>query len=129
RAERHANHAYEASYGSGVRERGKQAMGPGPNRSEPPEKPAGKINTTDPDARRMKFGRNFIPAYNAQAVVTADQIVVAAEITTEGGDFEELDPMITAAERELADAGVGESPGIVLADAGYWSNDHIHSLR
>jgi len=25
----------------------------------------GKINTTDPDARRMKFGRNFIPANNA----------------------------------------------------------------
>jgi hypothetical protein len=29
-------------------------------------------------------GRNFIPAYNAQAVSTEDQIIVAAEITTEG---------------------------------------------
>jgi hypothetical protein len=38
---------------------------------------------TDPDARRMKFGRNFLPAYNAQAVTTEDQIVVAAEVTTE----------------------------------------------
>ena len=52
---------------------------------------------------RMKFGRNFIPAYNAQAVTTEGQIIVAAEITTKGGDFEELDPMISAAERELAD--------------------------
>src|SRR5215216_6702974 len=77
----------------------------------------------------MKFGRNFMPAYNAQAVTTAGQIIVAAEITTKGGDFEELDPMISAAERELAGAGVGESPGVVLADAGYWSNDHIDSLR
>ena len=37
--------------------------------------------------------------------------------------------MISAAERELATAGVRESPGVVLADAGYWSNDHIDSLR
>jgi transposase len=58
-----------------------------------------------------------------------DVSVVAVEITTKGGDFEELDPMITAAERELAGAGVEESPGVVLADAGYWSNDHIDSLR
>jgi hypothetical protein len=68
-----------------------------PNRYEPPAKPEGKINTTDPDARRMKFGRNFIPAYNAQAVVAEDQIVVAAEITTEGADFEQLHPIVSAA--------------------------------
>jgi hypothetical protein len=77
----------------------------------------------------MKFGRNFMPAYNAQAVTTSEQIIVAAEITTKGGDFEELDPMIAAAERELETAGVEESPGVVLADAGYWSNEHIDSLR
>ena len=46
-----------------------------------PEAPEGKLNTTDPDARRMKFGRNFMPAYTAQAVTTEDQIIVAAEIT------------------------------------------------
>jgi Transposase DDE domain len=77
----------------------------------------------------VKFGRNFIPAYNAQAVTTEGQIILAAEITTKGGDFEELDPMIAAAERELATAGVDASPGVVLADTGYWSNEHIDSLR
>jgi Transposase DDE domain len=104
-------------------------FGTPPKPYSPPEVPDGKLNTTDPDARRMKFGRNFLPAYNAQAVTTSDQIIVAAEITTKGGDFEELEPMIAAAERELAGAGVEESPGVVLADAGYWSNDHIDSLR
>ena len=44
----------------------------------------------------MKFGRNFIPAYNAQAVTTEDQLIVAAEIAIEGGDFEQLDPMVRA---------------------------------
>jgi transposase len=94
-----------------------------------PAEPTGKVNTTDPDARRMKFGRNFIPAYNAQAVVNEHQIVVAAEITTEGGDFQQLDPMISAAEQELEGAGITDRPEVVLADAGYWSNGHIDALR
>ena len=34
-------------------------------------------------------------------MTTEDQIVVAAEITTESGDFEQLEPMISAAEQEL----------------------------
>ena len=128
RAERRANQRYEAYRARGVMRDGRP-FGTPPKPYSPPEEPDGKLNTTDPDARRMKFGRNFMPAYNAQAVTTAEQVVVAAEITTKGGDFEELDPMISAAERELATAGVEETPGVVLADAGYWSNDHIDSLR
>jgi transposase len=129
RAGRQGNRAYEAYRERAIAKRGKQPMGPGPKAYSPPEKPEGKINTTDPDARRMKFGRNFIPAYNAQAVTTKDQVIVAAEIVIEGGDFEQLDPMITAAERELKGAGVTEDPGVVVADAGYWSNDHLDALR
>jgi transposase len=128
RAERRANRAYEAYRARGVMRDGRPFGGP-PKPYSPPEAPEGKLNTTDPDARRMKFGRNFMPAYNAQAVTTEDQIIVAAEISAKGGDFEELEPMISAAERELAAASVGETPGVVLADAGYWSNDHIDSLR
>ena len=127
--ERLASREYEAHYERGVIERGKQAMGPGPRPYAPPARPEGKINVTDPDARRMKFGRNFAPAYNAQAVTTEDQIIVAAEITTDGVDFEQLEPMVGAAERELEGAGVTERPEVVVADAGYWSNGHIDSLR
>ena len=129
RAQRQGARAYEAYRERKIRERGRQSMGPGPKPYTPPPRPEGKINTTDPDARRMKFGRNFIPAYNAQAVTTEGQVIVAAEITTEGGDFEQLDPMIRAAERELQTAGVKERPEVVLADAGYWSNDHLDALR
>jgi transposase len=128
RAEHGGNRAYEAYRGRGVMKDGRRFSAP-PKPHTPPERPGGKINTTDPDARRMKFGRNFIPAYNAQAVTTSEQIIVAAEITTEGGDFEQLDPMVSSAERELQEAGVKERPEVVLADAGYWSNDHIDSLR
>ena len=128
RAEHQANRAYEAYRARGVMKDGRR-FGCPPNPYEPPEVPDSKLNTTDPDARRMKFGRNFIPAYNAQAAVTEEQIIVAAEITTEGGDFEQLEPIVSATERELGDAGLTECPEVVLADAGYWSNDHIDSLR
>jgi transposase len=130
RAEQRANRDYEAWRARGIASDGSRRMAPGTTKPyEPPAKPDGKINTTDPDARRMKFGRNFIPAYNAQTVTTEDQIVVAAEVTTEGGDFEQLEPMVAQAERELEDAGVEDRPEVVLADAGYWSNAHIDALR
>jgi transposase len=128
RAEHVGNRAYEAYRSRGVMADGRR-FGRPPDPYTPPARPEGKINTTDPDARRMKFGRNFIPAYNAQAAVTEEQIIVAAEITTDGGDFEQLDPIVTAAERELEAAGVEEQPEVVLADAGYWSNEHIDALR
>jgi transposase len=128
RAEQEGNRAYEAYRERGVMRDGRR-LGAPPKPFEPPPRPEGKINITDPDARRMKFGRNFIPAYNAQAVTTEGQVIVAAEITTEGGDFEQLEPMISSAERELEQAGVTERPKVVLADAGYWSNGHIDALR
>jgi len=130
RAERQANRDYEAWRARGIAADGSRRMATGAVKPhELPPAPEGKINTTDPDAKRMKFGRNFIPAYNAQAVSTEGQIIVAAEITAEGVDFQQLDPMIATAEKELEDAGVTQRPEVVLADAGYWSNGHIDALR
>jgi hypothetical protein len=56
---------------------------------------------TDPDARNLKTPRGWVQGYNAQAVVTGEQIVLAAEISTETLDTANLRPMITAAEEEL----------------------------
>ena len=67
-------------------------------------------------------------SYNAQAVVTGEQIIVAAEISTESLDTANLHPMLTAAEEELHAAGVTDALGIVLADAGYWKNSAIEAL-
>jgi transposase len=128
-AERFANREYEAHWERGVLERGRKQMGSGPRPYALPARPEGQLNTTDPDAKRMKQGRAFIPAYNVQAVTTERQIVIAAELSSEGVDFEQLEPMIATAERELARAGVKDRPRVVLADAGYWSNGHIDSLR
>jgi transposase len=97
RAERFANRDYEAHWQRGVFERGRKQMGSGPAPHTPPPRPEGKLNTTDPDAKRMKQGRVFIPAYNAQAVTTDKQIVIAAELTTEGVDFDGMKPLTAEA--------------------------------
>jgi hypothetical protein len=57
---------------------------------------------------------------NAQAVTTAEQVVIAAEVTVDSPDFGHLEPMVNAARADLHYAGVTDAPDIVLADAGYW---------
>jgi hypothetical protein len=44
--------------------------------------------------------------------------VLAAEVMVTSPDFGHLEPMLTAAQAELADAGVTTRPETVLADAG-----------
>jgi transposase len=90
--------------------------------------PEGKINVTDPDSRNLKTTRGWVQGYNAQAVVGEGQIVLAAEISTESLDTANLQPMVHTALRELDAAGVSETPGAVLADAGYWKNEAIEAL-
>jgi hypothetical protein len=83
-----------------------------PNPYRPPLVPEGKINVTDPDSREMRTqGQPNIQGYNAQAVVTEQQIMIAAEITTQSPDFGQLEPMVSAAVRELQHAGVSEGRG------------------
>jgi hypothetical protein len=93
-----------------------------------PERPAGKLNVTDPDSRNLKTTRGWVQGYNAQAAVTAEQVVVAAEISVESLDTANLQPLVETARRELKAAGVDEKPGVVLADAGYWKNDAIEAI-
>ncbi len=84
-------------------------------RSEP------RANLTDPDSSIMHDWAGYLQGYNAQAVVTSDQIIVAADITQEPSDNHQLVPMVTAAQHNLGAAGVREPIGAVVADAGYWS--------
>jgi transposase len=87
-----------------------------------------KVNLTDPDSRNLKTTRGWVQGYNAQAVVGEGQIVLAAEISVESLDTANLQPMVETAIGELEAAGVSDTPGVVLADAGYWKNDAIEAL-
>ena len=125
--ERAANEAYEH-----YREHGRDAqgrrLGRPPKPYEPPDIPAGKINTTDLDSRNVKTPRSYTQGYNVQAVVTEEQIVLAAAVSASSPDFGHLEPMVRATKRELQAIGVTETPGVAVADSGYWNEqqmDHV----
>jgi hypothetical protein len=118
RVECRANAEYEAYRARGVMKDGRR-FGRPPNPYQPPATPAGKINVTDPDSRNVKTSRGWVQGDNTQAVTTEDQIVIAVEVTVDSPDFGHLEPMVTAAQRELARAGISDAPEVVLADAGY----------
>jgi transposase len=87
------------------------------------------INTTDPDSRKIiRTGKTAVQGYNAQAVATAGQIILAADITQQSNDSGQLEPMIRTALAELERAGVEERPATVLADGGYWNTGQITAL-
>ena len=83
-------------------------------------------NVTDPDSRLLKTRAGYVQGYNAQAVATEDQFVVAAQATNQAHDAPSFAPMITATKRNLRHAGEKRRVRRVLADAGYWSDDNVN---
>ena len=123
-----SNAAYE-TYRATARDGRGRRLGHWPDPFTPPAVPAGTINTTDHDSRIVRTtGQPARQGYNAQAAVNERQIIVAAEITIDSPDFGHLEPMVDAVERELAAAGVTESPRTVLADPGYWHKQQMENI-
>ena len=79
-------------------------------RDEAPN-PGAVANTTDPDSRFLRTRYGTVQGYNAQAVVTEDQVVVAAGITREANDLQQLQPMRQAADQTLAAAEIADRRG------------------
>lgn len=63
----------------------------------------------------------FVRGWNAQAVVNAEQVILAAEITADPYDAGRLHPMIAATRAELDAAGIDDTIGVRLVDAGHAS--------
>jgi hypothetical protein len=118
---------YEAYRARGVDKTGRR-FGRPPKPFTPPETPRGRINITDPDSRNVKTPRGWVQGYNAQAVATKSQTVIAAELTNSSADFGQLGPLVDAARRELVAVGIDDTPDVVLADAGYWHHVQMQSL-
>jgi transposase len=103
-------------------ETGKKTGGKQPIVTNPEQaKPAAKAqrNFTDPESRIMVDGstKGYEQAYNAQAAVDKDsQIIVAAEVTQEANDKQQLAPMV-----EQVIENTGKKPLRVSADSGYFS--------
>ena len=101
---------------TGVKLRGRKLKEPDPT----PSKEA-RANPTDPESRILKNRKGYVQGYNAQAAVTEEQIIVAAEVTQEENDVGQLHSTIAKTAENLKSAGVEEEVGTALADAGYWS--------
>lgn len=86
-------------------------------------------NPTDPDSRLMKSRDGWIQGYNAQAVATQDQVIVSAKVVNDANDVGQLAAMVNAAQQAVHAAGIDDSIGTVVADAGYWSEDNAAAFE
>jgi transposase len=95
-----------------------------------PQEPEGVMNLSDPDSRVMRT-KGTLPrqAYNAQAAVNEQQIVLAAEISLRSPDFGHLEPMLDSTLKQLRAQGIETIPEVVLADAGYWHTPQIQAIQ
>jgi len=122
-----ANRAYEDYRARGRMKDGRR-FGRPPDPYRPPARPEGRVDVIDPDARVVKGLRGWMQGYNGQAVVNEQQVILAAEVETVGADFGHLEPMLDAAQSELAAAGVTDTPEVLLADAGYWHGEQMQRI-
>lgn len=84
-----------------------------------------KLNATDTDAAFMKTTGGIKTSYNAQASVDEDlQVIVAADVTNEPNDKEQLLPMIEQS-KQNTDADID----IVTADCGYSTGNNLQELE
>jgi hypothetical protein len=69
-----------------------------------------------------------LQGYNAQAAATCEQVVVAAELTQQANDLQQLAPMLVAIGTTLAAAGIGDPVRQLAADSGYWSIANVSGI-
>ena len=85
--------------------------------------PRRQYNFVDPDSRVMKDnGRKcFVQAYNAQIAVDGHaQVIVAADLTQQPIDREQLVPMV-----QNVCSTTQRKPETITADAGYWDTESL----
>ncbi len=100
---------------------GRPPQAPDPEQAQPKAK--AQRNFTDPDSRIMKDGatKEFVQAYNAQAVVDRHaQVIVGAAVTPEANDKKQLVPMLKEVKVQM-----GSPPQQATADTGYFSEPNV----
>ena len=90
--------------------------------------PKAQRNFTDPASRIMPDGGHkgsFVQGYNAQIAVDGEaQVIVAAEVTQQSNDKQQLVAMV-----EQVKQNVGAQPQAVSADHGYWNGKQVADVQ
>jgi len=104
-------------------ETGEKARGRAPKSVEAvrAEQEERKANATAPETRILKTRSGHVQGFNAQAVCTDDQIIIAGEVTDQENDQGQYHPMMERARENATAVLDGEEARIELgrADAGY----------
>lgn len=89
------------------------------------DKEAVRASTSDPQARVMKMGDGgWRPAYNVQlATDTQSQIIVGVEVTNQGNDQGQIEPMIDQLQERY-----GIEPAETLVDGGYTAHADLEAV-
>jgi hypothetical protein len=69
-----------------------------------------------------------LQGYNAQAAATCEQVVVAAELTQQASDVQQLAPMLAAIRTTLTAAGIDTRLKRLAADSGCWSIANVSAI-
>jgi transposase len=103
---------------------GRKPGGPPPAAPQPGPRPKDQVNLTDADSRIMPTaGGGFEQAYNAQAAVDVDtMLVVAQHVSQSPNDKQEVTP--TLAQLEAVAAVIGPAAALI-ADTGYFSAANV----
>jgi len=113
-----------------LRSQGKKPRRPRDGRDPFAPKPTAQRNFTDPESKIMKTSDgSFHQCYNGQAVVDSKtQVIVAAELSDQSPDTEQLDPALDQLDENLKEIQAQLPEGAVLtADAGYFSEENVKS--
>jgi transposase len=83
-----------------------------------------RSSRSDPESRYLRKRGGFCLGYTAEIAVSDDHLIVAQRVHQAPADHGSLEAMTEAVERQC-----GERPATVMADAGYYSMDHITAVE
>src|SRR5437899_2266412 len=119
---------YEAkvAHRQAEREKGNKPKGKEPQPPNPEPEAKAQYNFTDPQSRIMKAGSSghFEQAYNAQAAVDENMLIVGAQVSQAPNDKEQLIPTLAVVEPE-----VKPEVKAVLVDSGFYSEAAVQAVE
>lgn len=120
--------AWQARVDAGAARPGRRPDSPSPTASTSAGK-APRANSTDPQARTVKTKHTLMVGYNAQAVVTTNQVIVGATVFQKEVDRNLLHPTLDVARGQLRQAKVRPKLKTVVADSGYVTEDAFRTAH
>ena len=78
-----------------------------------------RCNTTDPESLIQKDRKGYLQGYNAQAAVSKNHYIIAADLVSDQNDLHQLSPMVKQITDSMMRNDINPISTVILADAGY----------